>query len=241
MSGPDGILDRRTALRLLGGVSLGALVTACGGSSSRTTAPRSTTTGPGVTSSSAPAPLAGQPACILAPEMTEGPFYLDLHNQRSDIVDGRPGAPLALALIVAHASKCAPVTGAVVDIWHADAGGEYSGFGPGKGSTFLRGSQLTAADGAVRFETIYPGWYAGRAVHIHVKVHTGHQVVHTGQLFFADAFTSSVYQRAPYSSRGAPDTPNANDSIYQDGGAQSTLSPIASGGGYAATMTVGIR
>jgi protocatechuate 3,4-dioxygenase beta subunit len=173
--------------------------------------------------------------------MTEGPFYLDLKNLRSHIVDGRPGIPLALALTVARASTCAPLGGAAVDIWHADAGGVYSGFGRGTGRSFLRGSQIADSDGMARFQTIYPGWYTGRAVHIHIKVHTGGQVIHTGQLFFEDAFTSSVYKRNPYSSRGAPDTRNANDSIYRDGGAQSTLLPTVSSGGYTATMTVGIR
>jgi protocatechuate 3,4-dioxygenase beta subunit len=173
--------------------------------------------------------------------MTEGPFYLDLHQLRSDVVDGRPGAAFALTLTVTQASTCAPVHGAAVDIWHADAGGDYSGFGPGKGRTFLRGTQLTAADGTARFQTIYPGWYTGRAVHIHVKVHAGGHTAHTGQLFFPDPFTATVYQRSPYASRGMPDTPNANDSIFQDGGAQSTLTPTASGDGYAAAMIVGIR
>jgi protocatechuate 3,4-dioxygenase beta subunit len=241
MSDADGFLDRRTALRLLGGVGLGALVTACGSSSSRMSVRPSRTTNAGPATPSTAITSTGQTACVLAPEMTDGPFYLDLKNLRSDIVDGRPGAPLALALTVSHASTCAPISGASVDIWHADAGGVYSGFGNGSGRTFLRGTQLTGTDGTTRFQTIYPGWYSGRAVHIHVKVHTGGQVVHTGQLFFEDALTSSVFQLDPYSSRGAPDTRNANDSIYRDGGAQSTLSPSVSGAGYAATMTLGMR
>ena len=241
MSDADGLLDRRTALRLLGGVGLGALVTACGGSSSRMNVRPSRTAKVGAATPSTAITSTGQTACVLAPEMTDGPFYLDLKNLRSDIVDGRPGVPLALALIVSHASTCAPISGAAVDIWHADAGGVYSGFGNGSGRTFLRGTQLTGADGTARFQTIYPGWYSGRAVHIHVKVHTGGQVVHTGQLFFEDALTTGVFQRSPYSSRGAPDTRNANDSIYRDGGAQSTLSPSVSGAGYAATMTLGVR
>ena len=241
MSDADGVLDRRTALRLLGGVGLGALVTACGGSSMRTSSQRSRATGAGAATPSTAVPSAGPAACVLAPEMTDGPFYLDLKNLRSDVVDGRPGVPLTLALIVSHASTCAPISGAAVDIWHADAGGVYSGFGNGSGRTFLRGAQLTGADGTARFQTIYPGWYSGRAVHIHVKVHTGGQVVHTGQLFFADALTTKVYQQNPYSSRGTPDTRNANDSIFQAGGAQSMLSPTISGNGYAATMTLGVR
>ena len=142
--------------------------------------------------------------CVLAPEMTEGPFYLDINKVRSDITEGRPGAPLGLALTVVDASTCAPVSGAAVDIWHTDASGDYSGVN-GNSGTFMRGTQVSGSDGVVTFKTLYPGWYTGRAVHIHVKVHAGGNVVHTGQLFFPDAFTSSVYKRSPYSSRPGPD------------------------------------
>jgi protocatechuate 3,4-dioxygenase beta subunit len=240
MSDADGLLDRRAALRLFGGAGLVALATACSGSSSRTNGRQSRTTNAAVTPTTTAAPAAHQ-GCVLAPEMTDGPFYLDLNNLRSNIVDGRPGMPLAVALTVTHASTCAPVSGAAIDIWHADAGGTYSGLGSGSGRTFLRGTQLTGPDGMARFQTIYPGWYSGRAVHIHVKVHTGGQTVHTGQLFFDESVTSTVYQRPPYASRRGPDVRNADDSIYRDGGAQSTLSPRVSTGGYAAAMTLAIR
>jgi protocatechuate 3,4-dioxygenase beta subunit len=91
------------------------------------------------------------------------------------------------------------------------------------------------------FDTVYPGWYHGRAVHIHVKVHVGGNVVHTGQLFFPDALTTRVYRSAPYRSRGNPDTPNAADSIYRNGGSRSLLALAKSGGGYAGTIVMGVQ
>ncbi len=142
-------------------------------------------------------------ACVLSPEMTEGPYYLPNEKVRRNITEGLPGAPLSLRLMVADASTCKPIKGAAVDIWHASAGGKYSGEQANDtvGQTFLRGIQRTDANGLALFTTVYPGWYPGRAVHIHVKVHVGGNVVHTGQLFFRDSFTDVVYRRAPYSGR----------------------------------------
>jgi protocatechuate 3,4-dioxygenase beta subunit len=121
------------------------------------------------------------------PELTEGPYYIEGEQIRRNITEGKAGVPLTLRLRVVDASTCKPIKGAAVDIWHADAGGVYSGFGGGARSrTFLRGIQRTDANGVAVFRTIYPGWYPGRAVHIHLKVHVGGSVVHTGQLFFPD-------------------------------------------------------
>ena len=143
------------------------------------------------TGSSGTAPDA---ACVLTPEMTEGPYFVDGDAVRSDITEGRPGTPLTLKLRVVDARGCTPVEGAAVDVWHADAGGNYSAFGSSASdSTFLRGIQRTDADGAVTFETIYPGWYQGRAVHIHVKVAVDGTEVHTGQLFFDDDASERVF------------------------------------------------
>src|ERR671937_838947 len=114
--------------------------------------------------------------------------------------------------------------GAAVDIWHADAGGVYSGFGDGASSrTFMRGIQRTNAKGLAQFRTVYPGWYPGRTVHIHVKVHAGGDVLHKGQLYFPDSVTDAVYRRAPYSSRPNRNVRNATDSIYRNGGSKSLL------------------
>ena len=125
----------------------------------------------------------GAVSCVLTPEMTEGPYYIAGEKLRRNITDGHAGTPLVLQLAVVDASTCKPIKGATVDIWHADAAGNYSGFGAGSGSrTFMRGIQRTNVRGIATFRTVYPGWYQGRTVHIHVKVHLKGNVVHTGQL-----------------------------------------------------------
>ena len=181
-------------------------------------------------------------ACVLTPEMTEGPYYISGEKLRRNITDGRPGSPLTLKLRVVDATTCRPIKNASVDIWHADAGGVYSGFGSGASSrTFMRGIQKTDANGVATFQTVYPGWYMGRTVHIHVKVHVGGDVVHTGQLFFADSVTDAVYKKTPYSSRPNRDVRNTQDNIYLDGGAKSIVKIAKSGKGYTGTLTMGVR
>jgi protocatechuate 3,4-dioxygenase beta subunit len=182
-------------------------------------------------------------ACVLSPEMTDGPYYLPGEKVRRKIGEGLPGAPLALRLMVVDASTCKAIKGAAVDIWHASAGGKYSGEAANDtvGQTFLRGIQRTDAKGLALFQTIYPGWYPGRAVHIHVKVHVGGDVVHTGQVFFRDSFTDAVYRRAPYRARSARDVRNTDDSIYLDGGSRSLLRMRTVGNGYTGSITLGVR
>jgi protocatechuate 3,4-dioxygenase beta subunit len=187
-----------------------------------------------------PEEAASAPNCVLAPEQTEGPYYIDDHLIRSDIRDGRKGVPLSLRLQVLDATTCKPVRGATVEVWHCDALGNYSGFNaPGK---FLRGGQRSNSNGYVTFKTIYPGWYNGRTTHIHVKVHAGGQVVHTGQLYFADATTASVYRaRSPYKARGQKDTANAADMVFASGGRRSLLRLARSGSGFAGRLALGVR
>jgi protocatechuate 3,4-dioxygenase beta subunit len=182
-------------------------------------------------------------SCVLAPEMTQGPFYLPNEKVRRNIREGRPGVALALRLGVVDASSCKPIKGAAVDIWHADAAGEYSGTGSNgtSGRTFLRGIQRTDAKGIARFDTVYPGWYQGRAVHIHVMVHLSGDVVHTGQLFFDDALTDTVFTRKPYSTRSAREVRNADDGIYSNGGSRSLLRMQRQGTGYLGTIAMGVR
>jgi protocatechuate 3,4-dioxygenase beta subunit len=191
----------------------------------------------------APRTDAATVSCILTPEQTEGPYYIAGEKLRRNITEGRPGAPLVLRTFVVDASTCRPIRGAAVDIWHADASGIYSGFGAGASSrTFMRGIQRTNAKGLAQFRTVYPGWYQGRTVHIHVKVHVSGNVVHTGQLYFADSMTDAVYRRAPYSARGSRDVRNASDSIYRSGGKRSTLSVKKNSAGvYVATITMGVH
>jgi protocatechuate 3,4-dioxygenase beta subunit len=185
----------------------------------------------------------GAVSCVLTPELTEGPYYIAGERLRRVITDGRPGTPLVLQLAVVDASTCKPIKGAAVDIWHADAAGNYSGVGAGSGSrTFMRGIQKTNASGIATFRTIYPGWYHGRSVHIHVKVHVRGNVVHTGQLFFSDALTDRVYRKAPYTKRPHRTTRNADDSIYVNGGRKSVLSVRRrSAGGYLGAITMGVH
>ncbi len=184
----------------------------------------------------------GAVACVLTPELTEGPYYIAGEKVRRDIREGHPGTRLDLTLAVLNAKTCKPIRGAAVDIWHADAAGNYSGFGNSTSNrTFMRGIQKTDANGVARFTTVYPGWYMGRTVHIHVKVHVGGAVVHTGQLFFNDTLTDKVFAAAPYASRGERDVRNAQDSIYVNGGKSSLLRVAKNGSGYAGSIAMGVH
>ena len=237
-----------------------------------------------------PAPAGAQDAasptadlCVLTPEQTEGPYYLPLELMRQDITEGKPGLPLRLRIAVADVNACAPVTDAAVDIWHCDAQGYYSGVDANPGGnasseagagseagTFLRGVQLTDADGIAEFQTIYPGWYSGRTVHIHMKVHVGGtpdvldvatpasadggayaggHVSHTGQLYFDDATSDEVYATGEaYGGRDeAQRLRNEDDNILgehaDEPGFILTLTPLVAGSladGFVGEITVGI-
>ncbi|HST17137.1 MAG TPA: intradiol ring-cleavage dioxygenase [Gaiellaceae bacterium] len=224
----DDRLTRRGSLARLGTV----LAAAAGGGISAASADGS---GPAAVSS-------GLVTCVLTPEMTEGPYYLAGEKVRRNITEGRPGTPLSLHLTVVDASTCKPIPGAAIDIWHADAAGAYSGFGAGASSrTFMRGIQKTDARGLATFVTVYPGWYQGRTVHIHVKVHVGGNVVHTGQLFFNDHVTDTAYKVKPYTSRPNRTTRNADDSIFVNGGSRSLLALERRTGGYVGSITMGVH
>jgi protocatechuate 3,4-dioxygenase beta subunit len=227
-------LDRRQALAAFGTVSLGGLLAACSGddepTGAVTTSEGATTSVQTKTTAKATAELFDESAaCRVTAELTEGPFYFDVDSIRSDITEDREGTPLRLALRVRDAGSCEPIENAVVDIWHCDATGLYSGFesasqgGPGGGSgptddeTYLRGAQVTNSDGIVDFKTIYPGWYRGRTVHIHLKVHLDKQTVLTSQLFTNREFDEKVYAEEPYASASGRDVYNESDSIYEDG------------------------
>jgi protocatechuate 3,4-dioxygenase beta subunit len=179
-------------------------------------------------------------SCVLAPEQTEGPYYVDDAAVRRNVTEGRPGVPLTLRLTVVDASTCKPVKGAAVEIWHCDAAGAYSGV-QGDTGMFMRGVQRTDAKGLAIFKTVYPGWYQGRTVHIHTMVHIAGNVVHTGQLYFSDAVTDVVYRRSPYSRRPNRTTRNAADSIYRNGGKRSTLRLRRTGAAYVGSITMGVQ
>ena len=189
-----------------------------------------------------PAVASGAVSCVLTPEQTEGPYYISREKHRRDITEGRPGVPLLLRLRVVDASTCRPIPRAAVDIWHADALGVYSGFGSGARSrTFMRGIQRTDATGLARFRTVYPGWYRGRTVHIHVKVHVAGNVVHTGQLYFPDSLTDRVFRRKPYSRRPHRTTRNASDFVFAQGGRRSMLRLRKAGEAYVGSITMGVH
>jgi protocatechuate 3,4-dioxygenase beta subunit len=181
----------------------------------------------------------GAVSCILAPEQTQGPYYIPNERVRRNITEGRPGRPLTLRLAVVDASTCKPIKGATVDVWHCDALGNYSGVGGSRG-TFMRGVQRTNAQGIATFQTVYPGWYQGRTVHIHVKVHVRGNVVHTGQLYFPDRVTDAVYRKSPYARRPNRDVRNAADAIYRNGGKRSLLGVKKKGAGYLGTIRMGV-
>ena len=200
------VLDRREAIAFLG-LAGSAVLLGCGGA-------------------------AQGPACALAPALTAGPYWQDEGLERTDlrwdthrlaVPDPRPGVPLRLDIRVVASSDeaCHAVHGAQVDLWHCDALGIYSDVSQSgtSGQDFLRGYQRTDFAGWVSFTTIYPGWYAGRAVHIHAKVRLfdpyGEVTTEVStQLFFDDAVTDAVHSVDPYRERGQRDTRNAADAIY---------------------------
>jgi len=186
---------------------------------------------------------AGLVTCVLAPEQTEGPYYVEDAALRRNVTEGRPGVALTLRLTVVNASSCKPIKGASVEIWHCDAGGVYSGTSAQgtEDERFLRGVQRTDAKGLAIFRTIYPGWYQGRTVHIHTMVHLGGNVVHTGQLYFSDAVTDAVYKRTPYNTRPDRTTRNSVDSIYRNGGKRSTLKLVKNGSAYTGSIAMGVQ
>jgi protocatechuate 3,4-dioxygenase beta subunit len=175
--------------------------------------------------------------------MTEGPYYVEGDKVRRNIAEGKAGVPLTLRLTVLNVSTCKPIRNAAVDIWHCDAGGVYSetSVQGTQDLTFLRGIQRTDKNGLSLFKTIYPGWYSGRTVHIHLKVYLGGRTVHTGQLFFPDSLTDAVYTRSPYSLRPSRDIRNATDSIYRNGGNRSLLKLKKDGSGYVGSITMGVH
>ena len=231
------LLSRREAIVLLGAAGTGWLI--------------------GGWPTKAQAAGTGRSLCVVRPEQTEGPYFVDepLHRSdiRSDRTDGRimAGTPLTLTLQVMrlNASGCFPLQDARVDIWQCDAEGVYSdvedpGFNT-RGQKFLRGYQMTNAQGDARFLTIYPGWYPIRTVHIHFKVRTaaiaGKNFEFTSQLYFPDELTDRVHTALPYSSKGRRRVRNQHDFIFRVGGDQLMLNPSTADGGYAATFPIGLE
>jgi protocatechuate 3,4-dioxygenase beta subunit len=223
------ILTRRELVALLGGAGAGILVADA---------------------------RAGFPQCVGKPEQTEGPYYLDLKLNRSDIrsdpSDGSAaeGIPLSLEFRVSRIANqgCTPLAGAEVDVWHCDARGIYSGVRDPRfnttGKKFLRGYQVTDRAGTARFTTIYPGWYPGRTVHIHFKIRentsSGRRSEFTSQLYFDDSVTDQVCAAEPYVRSGRRMMRNADDFLFRNGGTQLLLAPVKTSEGYSAVFEISL-
>ena len=227
-------LDRRQVLALLAASSAGLTLGCSGGDTptSPSTTGGSTTSGGTTTSAT----------CAVAPNETVGPFPSLSDLVRSDIREGKPGATLTLRLTVVNTSaNCAPAANLLVDAWQCDAAGNYSSYGSQTGQTYLRGVQTTNAAGEAAFTTIYPGWYQGRATHIHIEVLRGASSVKVTQIAFPETVNAAVYATGVYASRGPNTTSNARDGIFSD----SLTSQVATvtgdpATGYVATFQVGV-
>ncbi|MEO8577568.1 MAG: intradiol ring-cleavage dioxygenase [Gemmatimonadales bacterium] len=255
------VLDRREALRLMAAASAAALV----GCSRGSAAAVDSTSTVALSSTTAASNATALPGCVVRPELTEGPYFVDNQLNRSDIRTdpasgaAKPGTPLALEFNVSQISngQCVPLKGAMVDVWHCDANGVYAGVADTAvgfntvGQKFLRGHQITDDKGVARFTTIYPGWYQGRAVHIHFKIRApwapGAKVTDattqydfTSQLFFDDAQNNKVFATAPYSSKGLPDRKNQDDGIFRESKGSLLVKLAQADQGYAGRFDVGL-
>lgn len=269
------VLSRREALALISAASAAMLAGCAGPQSGPTTATSpaaspgaslnpeaatavaTATADPGLNTTAEAAVSPGDlPTCVVSPEQTVGPYYADVQLNRADIRtdttsgEVKDGLPLALTLRISQidASSCTPLEGAMVEIWHCDALGVYSAFEQEgtANQNFLRGYQETDENGEAKFTTIYPGWYRGRAIHIHFKVHTtgsdGQDYEFTSQMYFDDAISDQVLAQAPYTAKsGQRDTTNATDGIYGNGGDQLTLALAPNDDGYTGTLHVGLN
>lgn len=231
---PRRAITRREAIHRLGLIGIGAALGACGDGSTA--------------GSSADEGLDLPASCVLSPRQIEGPFFVDTGMMRRDITEGRPGVPLTVRLQLVDVDfGCEPVAGAVVEIWHSDAGGIYSGFGrdagnltDARGETFLRGFQTTDRNGRVEFETIYPGWYPIRTTHIHAMALIDGVEQITTQIYFDQATNDEVLSMPPYDTRGPQRTRNEDDGPLRAAGDELFFDVAGSGGGLQATYLIGI-
>lgn len=197
------------------------------------------------------------PSCVVKPQQTEGPYFVEEKLNRSDIRSDpssnsvSEGTELLLVLRVSQisGSSCMPLAGAKVDLWHCDALGVYSDVQDRsfdtRGKKFLRGYQITDKNGAVQFITIYPGWYPGRAVHMHFKIRTDavsqQSYEFTSQLYFDDSFTDQIHAQAPYAAKGQHRLRNNQDGIFQEGGKDLILQVSKNKRSYVGTFDLGLQ
>lgn len=246
-------LTRRSALKSWIALSAPLLLAACSSPTLAAIASAPTLKAPGQARDTNG--VSAQPSCVLTPQQTEGPYFVDEKLERSDV---RPdtntgavseGAPLRLGLVLTQvtATECLALPNAKIDIWQCDARGVYSdvrdnNWGSSQGQNFLRGYQMTDERGAVEFTTVYPGWYQGRTVHIHFKVRTedGRETM-TSQLYFDDALSDEVFAQEPYAQKGGRRMRNSQDGIYRQNGSQLLVPVTAEGDGYAGQFNLGVR
>jgi protocatechuate 3,4-dioxygenase beta subunit len=204
------------------------------------------------------APGCNTPAsCSLTCELTQGPCYSSQSVEIQDISYGYTGLPMRVVLQLLD-EACAPVVGAVVDVWHVSPVGKYSGddaanedvaFCTGNDDTFaaalyFRGKQVSDTDGIVTFDSCFPGWYSSRTVHVHLTVSVNGTTYVTTQLAFADALDDEIISTQPvYKDRGARDTTNATDTVLPSTGYQAYLFSTArmSDGAMLAWKTIVLR
>lgn len=259
------VLTRREVLALFGATGTAAFLAACAPAGTGTSTPGGTAAGTAAGSASpsgagsAASGAVAAPSCIVRPALTEGPYFVDEKLERADIRSDptsgtvKEGLLLALTFAVSRIAggSCTAFQGALVDVWHCDALGVYSdvqdpGFNTA-GQKWLRGYLVTDANGRAAFTTIYPGWYQGRAVHIHFKIRTDAAATSglefTSQLFFDDTVSDQVYTRAPYSQKGGQrGVRNENDGIFGQSGGNLTLQLTGdTTSGYAATFPIGVQ
>lgn len=182
-----------------------------------------------------------QAVCTLTPSNALGPYYLNLNLVRSDIKESQAGQKTRLFIHVVHASDCSPIPNATVDVWHANALGVYSGFSNQgtQGQTWLRGRQFSDANGAVVFDTVFPGWYQGRTGHIHLLVRPTATTQLTTQLFFTQTLQNRVWSRQPYLSHTGNPTTNAQDGLYTSATVMSNLG-LSPTYGLQLELTIGV-
>jgi protocatechuate 3,4-dioxygenase beta subunit len=180
--------------------------------------------------------------CILSPEETEGPYYVDMAMMRKEIAEDRPGIPFKVRVRIVDASAdCKPLAGIPFEIWHADRVGQYSGYMGEPGSMWLRGIQMTDETGLAEFITIYPGSYPGRAIHIHFKVHLGGNRIVTSQMYFPEDVSEEIMASDEYAGFGAAITPNANDGVGRNDFEDLMVALVPDGDGYVGDMVIGVR
>lgn len=224
-------VNRREAIVMLGAAGA-AFSLGCGQDSPTSPSTTSTSTTSGGTNAT----------CAVTPTETVGPYPSLTDLIRGDIREGRSGTTLTLTITVVNTNNnCSPVPNANVEIWQCDAAGNYSQYGTQTGQTYLRGIQTTNDDGEVTFTTIYPGWYQGRATHIHVEVVRNGSSVKVTQIAFPESVNAAVYGTGVYASRGSNPTSNSRDNIFADS-LESELATVTGDptSGYNATFRIGV-